>query len=151
MKKILPVTFLALTLTLGAGCVTASRPAPTPNNPAPAEVYSVSPAVSNASAQFHTAWSAAAPVLSLTPAAPAAPFVPPIVDGVFALLTLASGAFAAYKNAQAKAHSNAAAALAATVMSAQGGDVAAMKHATFNGSSTCVAEHLDRAANPVQL
>ena len=129
---------------------------------APAHVvYDVSPGLSNAAAQVNSGLAMVSPFLAATPLAPAAPLLPPLAAGFFALLTLISGYVAKNRNdaaaaaqASADSHSAAAAALAATVASLNSATVpavaTAINYATQNGSSSAVAAHLADAANPVQ-
>jgi len=143
---------MALSLSMfTTGCLTAKTPAPTADNPNPGPVYSPSPAITNRQAQFQTLWQAAAPAVALTPAAPVAPFVPSIADGIFGLIALVSGGLATWKNSQAKGSKKAASALAATVAAQPAGTALAMTNAAANGSTAEVARHLADAQNPVQL
>ena len=115
-------------------------------------VYSVSPQLSNIQSKVDMGIQTAAPIVStfVPAAAPVAGLAQPLIDGAFGLIAAVSGLFAAYKNKQANAHSDAAAALAATVV-ASGQHAQALVNAAQNGSSAMVATHLAEASNPVQL
>jgi hypothetical protein len=130
-----------------AGCV-ATVP---PSSPGQPESYTASPQITNAQAKVDSVIQSAAPLLSATPAAPVVPFVQPVADSAFALVTGLSALIAAWKTRQAKAHSKAAAALAAVVQTQSNGAQQALAFASQNGSSATVAQHLSDAANPVQL
>ena len=168
MKSILALVALAAcNVILMTGCVTATPQTSTipvvASNPATGlavtnlvtvtnQVYSASPALAATQAKIDAGIQSFSPLVStaLPVASPAVAVAQPLVDGVFGLIALASGLLAAYKNKQANSHSNAAAALAATVV-ANGQQAAALVNAASNGSAGVVAQHLADAANPVQL
>lgn len=113
--------------------------------------YSADTNLTHLAGQIQSGVAVAAPILSLTPAAPLAPFLPPLANGIMGLIVLISGGIAAWKNKQAQTHSDAAAALAAALHSIPGGAEKAIANAAQNNSSAAVAVHLADAANPVQL
>jgi hypothetical protein len=151
MKTLLLIV-AAFTLLFQTGCVSSNADHAT-NAAAPAFV--ISPALSNATATVQALLPAAQTILSATPAAPAAPFLPTAANTILAALFAASAWYAKRKSDAAQSHSDAAAALAATVVSLNSAAVpaigTAISNATANGSSAAVAVHLANANNPVQL
>lgn len=123
-KLIVSVAILAASITL-TGCLTRSPQVtqnPTTGQTETQQVYAPSAQIEQWHSNALTLAPLAQGLLSATPAAPAAPFVPNAIDAAFGLATVISGGLAAYLNskkntAQAAAdqHQAAAASLAAGV------------------------------------
>jgi hypothetical protein len=158
MKKIIAnLIVAAFTVFIVTGCV-STNPDKSPGSPQ----FVISPALSNAQDTVHAITPAVQSILAVTPAAPAAPFIPSAADTVMGIIVAASAWFANKKNkdfaaaqASSDSHAAAAAALAATVVNLNSPTVpaigTAISNAAANGSSAAVASHLAAANNPVQL
>ena len=114
----------------------------------PQFVYSANTNLPAYQAEFSSFMPVVQAVLSGTPLAPAAPFLPSLANLIFGALALVSGGLAAYKNRQAQSHADAAAALAAVVAPQPGLVANVMTIAAGNDSTKAVAQHL---ANAVSL